>query len=127
LADTSVIIDWDDAALRDALPEEIAISAITLAELAAGPHLTQDPGERARRVARLQQVESLFDPIPFDRSAARSFGIIVAAVVASGRSHRSRAADLMIAAVAHSTRLDLYTRNPDDFSGIGDLVGVVST
>ena len=31
------------------LPIEIAISAITLAELAAGPHATTDPRERARR------------------------------------------------------------------------------
>jgi predicted nucleic acid-binding protein len=127
LVDTSVVIDWDDPAVIGALPEDIAISTITLAELAAGPHLAKDVPERARRQARLQQVESLFDPLDFDAAAARSFGQIVAAVVAVGRSHRSRTADLQIAAVAHANKLALYTRNPQDFKGLDavlDIVGV---
>ena len=40
LLDTSVVIDWDDRAVSTALPDEAAISAVTLAELTAGPHLT---------------------------------------------------------------------------------------
>ena len=36
LLDTSVVIDWDDPSVQRALPEEISVSAITLAELAAG-------------------------------------------------------------------------------------------
>ena len=124
LIDTSVVIDWDDTAVIDRLPDEVAISTITLAELATGPHLTSDPAERARRQARLQQAESLFDPISFDRAAARSYGEVVAAVIATGRKHRPRLADLLIAAVAHANGLALYTRNPADFSGLEHLIHV---
>jgi predicted nucleic acid-binding protein len=126
LIDTSVVIDWDRPGLLALLPDSIAISAITLAELAAGPHLTRDPMERARRQARLQQVESLFDPLPFDAAASRSFGQVVAAVTATGRTHRSRIADLLMAAIAHANHLALYTRNAEDFRGLDTLVTVVS-
>jgi predicted nucleic acid-binding protein len=124
LVDTSVVIDWDDQALLSALPDEVAVSTITMAELAAGPHLAGDPAERARRQARLQQAEGLFEPLDFDRAAARSYGLVVAAIVASGRSHRSRIADLLIAAIAHANGLDLYTRNPDDLYGLDSLLAV---
>ncbi len=49
----------------------------------------------------------------------------MAAVVDAGRSHRRRVADLVVAATAHANGLPLYTRNPDDFAGLGDLVDVV--
>jgi predicted nucleic acid-binding protein len=126
LVDTSVVIDWDDAAVAAALPDLIAVSTITMAELAAGPHLAPDPLERARRQARLQQVEALFDALPFDAAAARSYGQVIAAIVAAGRSHRSRIADLMIAAVAHANNLALYSRNAEDFIGLGGLINVVA-
>jgi hypothetical protein len=126
LADTSVIVDWDDPAVVAGLPDEVAVATITLAELGAGPHLARDAAERARRQARLQQAEALFDPIDFDRDAARSFGQIVAAVAAAGRSHRSRLADLLIAAVAHANGLTLYTRNPQDFAGLSGLIRVIA-
>lgn len=126
LLDTSVLIDWNDPAVLEALPDESAVCAITLAELASGPHLTTDAAERARRQALLQQVESLFDPLPLDAPAARSYGQIVAAVAAAGRTHRSRVADLLIAATAHANQLPLYTRNADDFAGLGALITVVA-
>lgn len=125
LLDTSVVIDWDDRAVADALPDEVAVSAVTVAELAAGPHLTSSGVERANRQARLQQVEAMFEPLPFDAVAARSYGLIVAAVVEAGRSHRSRVADLLIAATAHANELALYTRNQDDFAGLANVVSVV--
>jgi predicted nucleic acid-binding protein len=125
LLDTSVVIDWDDPAVLAALPAEVSVSAITLAELAAGPHLAETRAEGAARQARLQQVEATFEPLAFDAAAARSYGQVVAAVAAAGRSHRSRVADLFIAAVGHANALDVYTRNPDDFAGLEDLVRVV--
>ena len=124
LLDTSVVIDWDDRAVATALPDDVAVCAVTVAELAAGPHLASSGAERANRQARLQQVEAMFEPLPFDAVAARSYGLIVAAVVAAGRSHRSRVADLLIAATAHANDLVLYTRNPDDFTGLDHLVSV---
>ena len=125
LLDTSVVITWDDPDVAAALPDEAAVCAITLAELAAGPHLASTGSEGARRQARLQQVEATFEPHPFEVAAARSYGQIVAAVVDSGRSHRRRVADLLIAAIAHANRLPLYTRNPDDFAGVDSLIDVI--
>jgi predicted nucleic acid-binding protein len=126
LLDTSVVIDWDDAAVAAALPDQAAICAITLAELAAGPHLASSGDERARRQVRLQQVEATFGAIAFDSAAARSYGQVVAAVLGIGRSRRRRMADLLIAATAHATGRQLYTRNPGDFDGLGALVEIVS-
>ncbi|MHB8335545.1 MAG: PIN domain-containing protein [Acidimicrobiales bacterium] len=126
LLDTSVVIDWDDPSVQRALPEEIAVSAITLAELAAGPILASTVNEQSIRQARLQQTEATFEPIPFDAAAARSFGQIVAAVATTGRSHRSRMADLLIAAIAHANGLEIYTRNPSDFVGLEELIHVIT-
>jgi predicted nucleic acid-binding protein len=126
LLDTSVIIDWHDPAVIAVLPDEVAISAISAAELAAGPHLAADPVEAAKRQARLQEVESILEPIQFDGATARSYGLIVAAVVGEGRTPRSRFADLLMAATAHANQLDLYTRNADDFTGLEKLVRVIA-
>lgn len=108
------------------LPDTMSISAVTLAELSAGPHHTDDPAERARRLDVLQRAESEFDPLPFDAEAARAFGRVVAAVLAAGRKPKARTADLMIASVAIGNRLPLYTTNPDDFAGLDMLVTVVA-
>lgn len=126
LLDTSVVIDWHDPVIIAALPDEIAISAITAAELAAGPHLATTPMEAAKRQTRLQEVESTLEPIPFDAAAVRSYGLIVAAAVSEGRRPQSRFADLLIAATAHAHRLDLYTRNADDFTGLNNLVRIIA-
>ena len=125
LLDTSVVIDLDRLdPLR--LPVELAISAVTLAELAAGPHATDDPDERSRRQDRLQRAESAFDPLPFDHEAARAYGRIYAAVAAAGRKARgARAVDLLIAAAALAAGLPLVTRNGADFQPVRHLVDVI--
>jgi predicted nucleic acid-binding protein len=122
LLDTSVVIDWDQPGVAAALPDEAAICAITLAELAAGPHLASTGDERARRQARLQHVEATFDPIAFDGAAARSYGLVLAATVEIGGLHRI--ADLLIAATAHANAMPLCARNPDDFGGLDRLIEV---
>jgi predicted nucleic acid-binding protein len=120
-----VIIDLEHLDPKQ-LPIESAVSAITMAELAAGPHATQDPDERARRQDRLQRAEAVFDPLPFDSEASRAYGRVYAAVVGAGRKARgARAVDLLIAATACSTGLPLYTRNPDDFDALHELVEVI--
>ena len=125
LLDTSVVIDLDRVA-RASLPAEIAISAITLAELAAGPHATSDPHERAARQDRLQRVEATFDPLPFDDAAARAYGRIYAAVLAAGRKARGpRALDLQIASIALANGLPLYTRNPKDLRAVEHLIEII--
>ena len=124
MIDTSVLIDLDRLDPAQ-LPGEIAISAITLAELAAGPHATTDSDERARRQDRLQRAEASFDALPFDDRAARAYGRIYARVTSQGRKARGRRAlDLLIAATALGADLPLVTSNPDDFSGLDGLIDV---
>lgn len=134
LIDTNVLIlrRWVDAWQ---LPNELAISSVTLAELSAGPHQVRpnseqdaydEHAERARRLDVLQRAESEFEPIPFGAEAARTYGRVVAAVVAAGRKPRRRAAGLMIAATAIAEDLPLFTANPDDFIGLDELLTVVA-
>jgi len=124
LLDTSVVIDHDivDPAL---LPDESAIAAVTLAELAAGPHATVDDGERARRQDRLQWAAAMWEPLVLDAEAARAYGRVFAAARAAGRTSRTRFADLLIASTAAAHGLALYTRNPGDFTGLDGIVRVV--
>ena len=125
LLDTSVIIDLEKID-RVKLPIDIAVSAITMAELAAVPFATTDVDERARRQDRLQRAEAIFEPLPFDIESARAYGRIYAAVANSGRKARgARAVDLLIAATACALGLPLFTRNPDDFKGLEKLVEVI--
>ncbi len=123
--DTSVVIDHDviDPAL---LPDESAISAVTLAEFAAGPHATENKDERARRQDRLQWATATWEPLPFDAESARMYGRMFAAARASGQSSRARLADLLIASTAAANGLPLYTRNPSDFDALRRILKVIS-
>ena len=126
IIDTSVVIDLEQLEAGQ-LPIELAVSAITMAELAAGPHATGDAAERARRQDRLQRTEAAFDPLPFDGEAARAYGRIYAGEVATGHKARgARALDLLIAATACAAGLPIYTRNPEDFESLLGLVDVVA-
>jgi len=126
LLDTSVVVDLETIPAA-CLPLEVAISAVTLAELAAGPHATDDPTERSRRQDRLQRAEAAFDPLPFDAGAARAYGLVFSAVANVGRKPRGgRAVDLLIAATAVAAGLPLYTRNPEDFEPLDDLIEVIA-
>ena len=122
--DTSVLIDHDQIA-ADQLPDESAITAVTLAELAAGPHATENKDERARRQDRLQWAAATWDPLPFDADSARMFGRVFAAARAAGQSSRARFADLLIASTAAANGLPLYTRNPSDFDALKRILKVV--
>lgn len=125
LLDTSVAVDLgsiDPARF----PTEIAISALTLAELTGGPHAASDEIVRARRQLQLQNVEASFEAVPFDSSCARAYGQVYAAVLATGRKPRgARAVDLMIAATALANGLPLYTRNARDLQGLEELIEIV--
>ncbi len=133
LLDTNIMVlrKWIDPS---ELPDEMAISAVTLAELSAGPHQVRrddeqagydEHAERARRLDVLQRAENEFDPIPFEVEAARAFGRVAAAVVAVGRKPRRRVADMMIAATAIAEDLPLFTTNPRDYAGLEGLVAIV--
>lgn len=124
LVDTNVLIHWAHIDPL-ALPENVAVSAVTIAELAAGVQAAEDGAERARRLDVLQRAEGGFDPLPFDVFAARAYGRIAAAARLSGRSPRARVADQMIAAVAAAQGLPLFTTNVKDFSHLAGIVKVV--
>jgi predicted nucleic acid-binding protein len=124
LVDTSVVIDLGQIEPAD-LPSEIAISAVTLAELAAGPHATTDADERARRQDRLQRTEATFESLPVDGSVARAYGRVYAAVAVGRKARGRRAFNLLIAATALAWELPLYTRNPGDFNGLDGLLEIV--
>jgi hypothetical protein len=126
LLDTSVVIGLEQLEAGQ-LPVELAVSAVTMAELAAGPHATGDADEQARRQDRLQRAEAAFDPLPFDVEAARAYGRIYAAEVARGhKAGGTRALDPLIAATACAAGLPLYTRNPEDFRSLQGVVDVVA-
>jgi tRNA(fMet)-specific endonuclease VapC len=122
--DTSTLILLGRVAEAHALPDEPLITAVTLAELTVGPLVARTDEERAARQAHLQQAEADFDPLPFDRAAARSFGQVAMSLRRSGRKPAARAYDALIAATAISCGLPVYTCNPDDFHGIAGLAVV---
>ena len=96
IIDTSVVIDLEARRAGD-LPAQLGVSAVTLAEFAAGPHATADATERARRQDRLQRAEATFEPLPVDANVARAYGRVYAAVAGAGRKTRgARSLDLLI-------------------------------
>lgn len=119
--DTSVVV----ATGVPELEGELAVSAITLAELHFGVLVARDGATRAERLRRLSLLERTFDPLPVDDAVAASYGELAAAVVHAGRQPRSRALDLMIAATARAHSARLYTRNSSDLAGLAGLHEIV--
>ena len=121
LLDTSTLILRERIDDPSSLPRQPVITAITLAELSVGALVAADAPERATRQARLQQAEADFDPLPFDAAAASALGRVAAPLPRAGRKAHARAYDAMIAAIAISSDLPLYTCNPRDFEHMDGL------
>jgi predicted nucleic acid-binding protein len=117
LLDTSVFIaDEQGRALRtDLLPDESAISVITLAELGLGVHLADGEAVRSRRLATLRAVQSTYVALGVDEKVAEAFAELVAAARRSGR--RPKVHDAWIAATAHAHGAAVYTQDAD-FEGV---------
>lgn len=124
ILDTNLVISLNRLDDPSVLPAEPMITAITFAELSAGPLLATSDAERAARQAHLQQAEADFDPLPFDTNAARAFALVTSSLRRSGRKVRARALDAMIASTALAHNLPVYTSNPADFAGIDGLTVV---
>ncbi|MGW4842190.1 PIN domain-containing protein [Nocardia brasiliensis] len=107
------------------LPKVPELTAITLAELHQGVAMAKDPIARAERSERLGVAIVEFDPLPFDDNAATRYGTLVALALASKRDPRPRKMDLMIAAIASSRGLPLFTRNSADFRCLESMVEIV--
>lgn len=119
--DTSVLIATD----VDELPGELAISAISVAELQFGILVARTATVRAERLKRLSVIQRRFDPLPVDERVAGAYAELAAAAAATGRDPRGRAFDLLIAATARVHSARLATRNADDLVGVTDLVEIV--
>lgn len=122
LLDTSVLV----AGATGELDGELAISAVSLAEIHFGVLVARDDVVRARRLRLLTDLTRTFDPIPVDSEVATSWGHLAAVVRGRGRNPRPRSMDLLIAATAHVHGARLYTRNAADLRGLEDLVDIAA-
>src|SRR3989442_957242 len=110
LLDTSVLLGPEPSA-GTRLPDDAAISVVTLAELWLGALVADALGERAARLALLSEVQRRFEAIPVDGAVARGYGELLAA--ARRRGARPRPFDALIAATAMVRGIPIYTRDRD--------------
>ena len=118
ILDTSIFIAREQARPIEDLPEESAISVITLAELHIGVLVAEDTGVRARRLRTLSEVERTFDPLPVDSDVARAFARLAAEARREGR--RPKIMDTFIAATGLAHGLSVYAQD-EDFTGFADV------
>jgi toxin FitB len=121
LLDTSVLIQGQSDPL-----DQVAISAVSIAEFHFGVLVAPDDEPRAQRLKRLAAVEEAFLPLPFDTNVARECGRLHAAIARRGGKPRRRSFDLAIAATANVHGVPLLTLNAADLKLIDDLVDVRS-
>lgn len=120
ILDTSVLIGPGNHDIEG----EIAISAVSVAELQFGVLVTEDPDKRAVRLGRLSALLQHFDPLPVDSRVASSYGMLAAITHRNGRRSKARSLDLMIAATAHAHGAKLVTRNAADVEHLGSVLEI---
>ena len=122
LLDTSVVIDPIGAEIPPGT--ELAISTITVAELGIGVVSARNDEERVRRTIHLQRTRTAFEELPVDGAVAEAYVTTATVMRATGRNHRPRSFDLLIAATALAHDLPIYTRDIGDFTMLRHLVDV---
>jgi predicted nucleic acid-binding protein len=123
LLDTSVFIAREQgrALLADRLPEEVAVSVVTLAELELGVQMADSEALRAERVATFGSARATYAALPIDESVASAFAELVATARREGR--RPKVQDTWIAATARVHDVAVYTQD-DDFDGLSGVAVV---
>ena len=113
LLDTSVFIAGEQVRPMDAerLPDEAAISVVTLAELELGVHMASTESVRGQRLRTLQAAQATYVALPVDRSVASAFAELVATARRAGR--RPKVQDTWIAATARAHAVAVYTQDSD--------------
>jgi predicted nucleic acid-binding protein len=113
LLDTSVFIADEQGRelATDRLPDEAAISVVTLAELALGVHTAASEAVRGGRLRTLQAVQSTYVALPVDELVASAFAELVATARRAGR--RPKVQDTWIAATARAHAVAVYTQDAD--------------
>ena len=111
IADTSVFIAQEVGRELGELPEEIAVSVITAAELELGVLRAQDTNTRARRLATLSRVRATYPLLPVDAEVASCFARIAAHELEAGRKLRRH--DAWIAATALRHGVAVVTQDSD--------------
>ncbi len=121
LLDTSVLIAQESNRPLDvsSLPDEIAVSVVTIGELHLGVLAAPDTRTRATRLATLDAISAV-EPLPVTAEAAQQWAVLRARLAEEGR--RAKINDLWIAAVAAANRLDVVTQD-DDFDPIAAVGG----
>lgn len=119
LADTSVFIARESGRALDAeaLPDELAVSIITIGELRAGVLAADTVDLRDRRLATLTAALEL-DPVPVDESVAAEWARL--RVLLRDRGQRMPVNDSWIAATALALGVAVVTQD-DDFPDLEDL------
>jgi predicted nucleic acid-binding protein len=118
VADTSVFIAQETGRELGDLPEKIAVSVITVAELELGVLRASDPSDRSRRLSTLSRVQSLYPLLPVGPEIASWFARIAAAERTRGR--RLRRHDTWIAATAAQHGAAVLTQDAD-FSAFAEV------
>ena len=121
--DTSVFIASESGRPlnEDLLPEEAAVSVVTLAELQAGVLAAQDTQTRARRMATLDVLNDI-EILPIDVDVARLWAQLRVSLAEAGRQINVN--DLWIAATAARHRLPVVSQD-NDFQAVDGMAGVV--
>ena len=101
------------------LPEEIAVSVITAAELELGVLRAAEADARAVRLATLSRVRATYQLLPVDPEVASCFARLASAELAQGR--RLRRHDTWIAATALRHDAAVLTQDAD-FSSFDKVV-----
>jgi predicted nucleic acid-binding protein len=123
LLDTSVFIAGETgrALELERLPQESAVSAVTIAELHVGVLAASDLDTRARRLATLEAVSDI-ELLTVDATVAASWALLRVHLAAAQR--RLNVNDLWIAATAHAHGLPVVTQD-DDFGPVAGAAGLV--